>query len=249
LKTINDGAFQNCVLLEEVVIGNSLESIGDYAFYETNLSSISFPDSLSRGGGLGFGNSASLQTLILGPGSVGFNSTALSDCAALSSIHFRGKPKDPSGICEALAPFQSLKIYVAGGFNGTICGRVPRIEPTPSPGPTRTAAKSPDASRSKSPSLSMTAPATCSPSPTPSVSVTRPASPTRPATQSPPTQSRSPEDHRKRNIIVGVSVGLGSVIVGLVVVVVVVVVAWRKARKKNLDHRQVDTLGEGLLGW
>lgn len=60
-----DFAFRKTVTLEEAVLGSGLQSIGEEAFFGTNLSSINFPDTLRTIGDEAFTNTHLSGTLVL----------------------------------------------------------------------------------------------------------------------------------------------------------------------------------------
>lgn len=54
VKRIEESAFENCSSLRKIIILGDLEYIGDYAFVETKIENITFPESLKYIGDYAF---------------------------------------------------------------------------------------------------------------------------------------------------------------------------------------------------
>ena len=87
LKTIGDWAFISCSSLTRIDLPNSLESIGGYAFRDcSNLSDITLGDSLKTIGEGAFRGCTALESIII-PNSVrSFARDVFRDCSSLSSV-------------------------------------------------------------------------------------------------------------------------------------------------------------------
>ncbi|MCR4743196.1 MAG: leucine-rich repeat protein [Treponema sp.] len=85
----NIDSFKGCSSLKTITLPNSLETIGDYAFYNcTSLTNISFPDSLETIGDEAFYNCASLKTITLPNSLETIGDEAFYNCTSLTNISF-----------------------------------------------------------------------------------------------------------------------------------------------------------------
>ena len=81
------GSFEGCASLEEVVLPNSLSSIGYGAFAGCeSLESITIPDSVTSIGWDAFRNCNSLTSITIGDGVTSIDSSTFSGCISLESI-------------------------------------------------------------------------------------------------------------------------------------------------------------------
>lgn len=110
VTTIGDGAFDSCINLVSVTLGNGVTLIGDSAFYScddlaevsigtnvttigegafswcTALDNVTLPDSVTTIGDYAFDNCISLESIMLGSGVTEIGDFAFALCAALTSI-------------------------------------------------------------------------------------------------------------------------------------------------------------------
>ncbi|MCL2063849.1 MAG: leucine-rich repeat protein [Candidatus Cloacimonetes bacterium] len=68
VTSIGNFAFQHCINLSTVVIGDNVTSIGDYAFNNCNLTEIIIPNSVTNIGHGAFGNCTNLSSVTIGNG-------------------------------------------------------------------------------------------------------------------------------------------------------------------------------------
>ena len=93
---INCGAFQNCDLLTEVVMPNSVTNIGDAAFSGcSSLSSFTIPIGVKRIGAGTFGRCSSLARFAFHNGVTYVDKTAFADCGGLKDLTI------PQCICDS----------------------------------------------------------------------------------------------------------------------------------------------------
>lgn len=86
--TINDGAFDNCTNLENIIFHNC-ENIGGYAFSQCNsLQEITLPKNLKRIGNSAFRYCSQLKEIILPSEVETISSNAFANCSNLASIQF-----------------------------------------------------------------------------------------------------------------------------------------------------------------
>ncbi len=86
VTAIPDDAFKGLLKLENVTLPTTLETIGNSAFRETAISSISIPDSVTEIGAYAFDNCDSLEAITLPAGLESMGEGALGDCANLATI-------------------------------------------------------------------------------------------------------------------------------------------------------------------
>ena len=88
VTTIGDKAFEDCSGLTSVTIPNSVTSINDYeAFaYCTSLTSITIPDSVTRIGSGAFNSCSGLTSVTIGSGVTSIGDGAFSFCNSLTSV-------------------------------------------------------------------------------------------------------------------------------------------------------------------
>ena len=86
VTSIGDSAFYNCVL-ESVTIPNSVTSIGDSAFYNCrDLQSVTIPNSVTSIGGAAFYDCKSLKTITIPNSVTSIGDAAFSGCWNLKSV-------------------------------------------------------------------------------------------------------------------------------------------------------------------
>ncbi len=87
VESIGDYAFAYCNLLESVTIPNSVTSIGKYAFRDcTSLASVTINDSTATLGAYSFTGCTSLSSLTIGKNITSIGNGTFSGCSLLSSI-------------------------------------------------------------------------------------------------------------------------------------------------------------------
>ena len=87
VNNIGDYAFYNCSNLESIIIGNSITGIGERAFYGcSGLSSVAIPNSVKNIGNYAFRNCTNLNTITIGNNVTDINEYAFTGCTSLTSI-------------------------------------------------------------------------------------------------------------------------------------------------------------------
>ena len=81
--TIPNGMFSGCTSLSSITIPNSVTSIGDYAFYNTNFTSFTIPDSVTSIGQNAFYYCRSLTSCTIGSGVTSIGRMAFSSAPAV----------------------------------------------------------------------------------------------------------------------------------------------------------------------
>ncbi len=88
VTSIGDYAFYYCSKLTSVTIGNSVKSIGDDAFYECkSLTSVTIPDSVTSIGEDAFGYCKSLTSITIPNSVTSIGSSAFFYCSSLTSVN------------------------------------------------------------------------------------------------------------------------------------------------------------------
>ena len=88
--------------MTSVVIGESVTSIGEDAFYYCNsLTSIVIPDSVSTIGSYAFSFNHNLESVVIGDNVVKIGGNAFNYCGNLTSIYYKGTASDWSKISVA----------------------------------------------------------------------------------------------------------------------------------------------------
>ncbi len=88
VKWIGGSAFSDCVLLEDIIIPDSVTSIEYYAFYGcTSLSGINIPDSVTCIESSAFSGCTSLSSIEIPDSVTCIESSTFSECTSLSSIN------------------------------------------------------------------------------------------------------------------------------------------------------------------
>ena len=86
-RIICNYAFSDCSSLSNIVIPNSVTSIGDYAFeYCSSLSNIVIPDSVTAIGDFAFSDCSSLSNIVIPDSVTAIGKCVFSDCRSLSNI-------------------------------------------------------------------------------------------------------------------------------------------------------------------
>ena len=88
VTSIGDIAFHNCRSLTSVTIPNSVTSIGDCAFYDCfRLTSVTIPNSVTSIGGSAFSDCSGLTSVTIGNSVTSIGSYAFYECSGLTSVH------------------------------------------------------------------------------------------------------------------------------------------------------------------
>ena len=88
VTTIGESAFHDCHKLAKVTIGQSVKTIGDYAFINcSSLTTIEIPNSVMEIGISAFSSCSSLSILIIGKSVTKIDDGAFSNCRSLSSVN------------------------------------------------------------------------------------------------------------------------------------------------------------------
>jgi len=91
VKTISNGAFNNCKNLKSIVIPDNVTSIGEQAFRDcTNLNSITIGSGVNRIEVDTFAGCINLKSISLSNSMTFINTKTFSDCTALTDIYFSG---------------------------------------------------------------------------------------------------------------------------------------------------------------
>ena len=86
LRTIPERAFDHCSVLRSVTFGNSVEKIMECAFQCTDLREVMIPNSVTTIGDGAFISCASLETLELPSGLTSIGKYAFEDCSSLKKV-------------------------------------------------------------------------------------------------------------------------------------------------------------------
>ena len=82
-------------LLTEVVVPNSVTSIGDFAFYNcTNLTSVEIPNSVTTIGSYAFYGCTNSTSVVIGDSVTSIGNYAFEDCDKLTSVYYNGTIED-----------------------------------------------------------------------------------------------------------------------------------------------------------
>lgn len=91
ITRLEDRAFENCKSLEEIVLPDSVTSIGPWCFSNSSLKSIVIPDSVTEIGEVAFDGCRALEKVEIPAAKIGFN--AFADCKSLSEVYFTNSVK------------------------------------------------------------------------------------------------------------------------------------------------------------
>ena len=87
-ESIGYGALGLCTTLTNLIIPNSVTSIGDCAFvWCTSLTSVTIPNSVTSIGDSAFEGCSSLKSVTIGNGLTSIGGAAFEDCSSLTSIN------------------------------------------------------------------------------------------------------------------------------------------------------------------
>lgn len=90
VTSIGAYCFQECVSLKKVQLPEGLKTIGRWAFDDSGLEEIQFPDKLERIGDVAFYGCENLKSVVIPDNVREIGSYAFSDCTALEEVDFRG---------------------------------------------------------------------------------------------------------------------------------------------------------------
>ncbi|MBQ8767743.1 MAG: leucine-rich repeat domain-containing protein [Clostridia bacterium] len=88
--TIADDAFNNCFELTEVVIGENVKTIGEWAFGWTKISKLEIPDSVTTISDFAFYNCNALTEVTIADGVVIIGSYAFGACDNITDVYYSG---------------------------------------------------------------------------------------------------------------------------------------------------------------
>ncbi|MDR0831680.1 MAG: leucine-rich repeat domain-containing protein [Bacillales bacterium] len=86
VKSIDDETFKECHNLKEIILPDSVESIGENAFRSSGLINITIPDSVTSLGAMAFNRCTSLKSITLSNNITVINDQTFYGCASLESI-------------------------------------------------------------------------------------------------------------------------------------------------------------------
>lgn len=116
VASIGDYAFYNCDTLTSLEISGNVKNIGDYAFYNCdNIKEITIPDSVTSIGKFLFCNCYGLKTLILGNGLTEISEGAFYNCYNLLNIEFGTGLKIISDEAFYHCPYSGRQIVIPDG--------------------------------------------------------------------------------------------------------------------------------------
>ena len=88
---IANGAFEDCDLIESIVISKNVKSIGDYAFKGCfSLESVDIPYSVTSVGEYAFADCSALESITIPYTVTSFGAWAFDGCDALTKVHYTG---------------------------------------------------------------------------------------------------------------------------------------------------------------
>ena len=110
------GAFDNCSMLTSVSIGNSVTSIGDYAFYGcSGLTSVTIGNGVTSIGSHAFYGCSGLTSITIPDSVTSIGGAAFSGCSGLTEIYYTGDVASwcgISGLDEVMSSGRTL--YIGG---------------------------------------------------------------------------------------------------------------------------------------
>ena len=86
LVKINERAFENCTSLQNIKLPSTVETIGGYAFYNSGLTEIEFPEQLTSIGAFALAGNKSLKTIKMGDNVTIVGICAFQNCFDLESV-------------------------------------------------------------------------------------------------------------------------------------------------------------------
>lgn len=118
---INDGAFRSSKMLESVNIPDSVEFIGQFAFYNcTELTSITIPNSVTTISFGAFQSCSKLESVIIPDSIISIGPQVFCDCTSLTSIYFKGDA--PTFERNALPDTEIITLHYSDKKNWTVTG-------------------------------------------------------------------------------------------------------------------------------
>ncbi|MCF0219923.1 MAG: leucine-rich repeat protein [Muribaculaceae bacterium] len=111
---IGEDAFSECTKLTSVELPETLQSIEGYAFYDTGLSDITIPASVTKIAPYAFRYSSSLKTMTFNADPVCLEPEAFEDCLALTTLS--GPYASEDGRCLLADEGKTLKLFAPGGI-------------------------------------------------------------------------------------------------------------------------------------
>lgn len=97
VRKVESSAFSGCRRLADLTLKEGLQQIGTYAFYNTAVSSFTFPDSVTVTGAGMFSNCGSLRSIRLGSGITRLDESFLGNCDALETVSLSASVTSVSG--------------------------------------------------------------------------------------------------------------------------------------------------------
>ena len=104
VATVGDRAFYNCYQLRDLSLPDSLESIGEEAFNNTAVTSLTLPSGLKSIGANAFAWCGGLTTLVVPTGIESIGEGAFVECGSLSAVYL---PKKLEGVLDVASVFGS----------------------------------------------------------------------------------------------------------------------------------------------
>ena len=99
VTSIGGYAFHNCISLTNVIIPDNVTSIGDYAFYDcSSLTSVVIGNSVTSIGAQAFCFCDSLTSVVISDSVTSIGFAAFYNCRSLTSVYYKGTAEDWSAI-------------------------------------------------------------------------------------------------------------------------------------------------------
>ncbi len=121
LESIGEAAFENCIALTSIVIGNNVKSIGNCAFQNcSKLESITIGNKVERIGNYAFKGCIKLTAITIPDSVTSFGEMAFADCSELIRINYNSTVSGWSAIKKGLSWDLNTGEYTVICTNGTV---------------------------------------------------------------------------------------------------------------------------------